>query len=428
VTIQAGSTLGGGTTINWTNSLRTHDWVREEWAQSGLEGLDGPEFDRHLDAVMGRLGCNDGCSDFNGNHQRLQEACEKLGYELRPTVRNADPATYDPELAGYMGYGDVSGSKQSTAKTFLADAHERGADLVVHCRVDRILVEGGRAVGVEGTYAAPDGTVARVVVRAPTVVVACGSIESPALLLRSGIGGPAVGHNLRLHPTSAIIGRYAEPQDIWWGPPQAAISHQFADLEDGYGFLIECPHHTTGIAAAASPWESGREHKDGMLHWSRSATFINLTRDRGSGRVVTDADGNAVPAYPITDELDIRNLRRGLEELIRLHEAAGAEQILALKRRDATWERGEDLDAFIGKVTAIPVAPRELAVFSAHQMGTCRMGTDPRTSVAGPWGELHDVEGVWIGDASAFPSPSGVNPMISIMALAHRTAEAIAAA
>ena len=429
VTIQAGSTVGGGTTINWTNSLRTHDWVREQWAREfGLEGVDGPEFDRHLDAVMGRLGVNDRCSDVNGNHLRLQEGCDKLGYELHRTSRNADPASYDPELAGYMGFGDVSGSKQSTAKTFLADADERGADLVVHCRVDRILVEDGRAAGVEGTYAAPDGTVARVLVRAPTVVVACGSIESPALLVRSGIGGPAVGHNLRLHPTSAVSGRYAEPQDVWWGPPQAAISHQFADLEDGYGFLIECPHHTTGIAAAASPWESGREHKEGMLQWSRTATFINLTRDRGAGQVATDAVGNAVAAYPITDELDIRNLRRGLAEMIRLHEAAGAEQILAFVRKEGVWERGEDLEAFIAGITEVPFAPRELAVFSAHQMGTCRMGTDPQTSVAGPFGELHDTKGVWIGDASAFPTPSGVNPMISIMALAHRTAEAIAAA
>jgi acyl-CoA reductase-like NAD-dependent aldehyde dehydrogenase/choline dehydrogenase-like flavoprotein len=428
VTIQAGSTLGGGTTINWTNSLRTHPWVREEWAREfGLEGLDGAEFDRHLDAVMERLGVNDRCSDLNGTHTRLKEACEKLGYDFRLTHRNADPEAYDPELAGYMGFGDVTGSKRSTAKTFLADAHERGADLVVHCRAERILVEGGRAAGVEGTYQGPDGATARVVVRAPQVVVACGSIESPALLFRSGIGGPAVGRHLRLHPTSAVTGQYSEPQDAWWGPPQAALSHQFADIEDGFGFLIECPHHTVGISAAATPWESGRDHKEKMLDWSRTAAFINLTRDRGEGRVDVDAAGNAVPGYLLTDELDVRNLRRGLAEMIRLHEAAGARRIIALCRKDPVWERGEDLDAFISRVTGSSLAPHEHGIFSAHQMGSCRMGTDPRTSVAGPWGELHDVKGVWIGDASAFPTSSGVNPMITIMALAHRTAEAIAA-
>jgi acyl-CoA reductase-like NAD-dependent aldehyde dehydrogenase/choline dehydrogenase-like flavoprotein len=427
VSIQAGSNLGGGTTINWTNSLRTHPWVREEWAREfGLEGLDGAEFDRHLDAVMQRLGATDGCSDLNGTHERLKQGCEALGYDFRQTFRNTDSATYDPEAAGYMGFGDVSGSKRSTAKTYLLDAQEGGAELVAHCRAERIIVEGGRAAGVEATYAGPDGRTAQVVVRAPRVVVACGSIESPALLLRSRIGGPAVGDYLRLHPTGAVSGQYEDDQRVWWGPPQAAISHEFADLEDGYGFLIECPHHTTGLAAAATPWESGRQHKEFMLEWGRTASFINLTRDRGHGRVTVDEAGQAVAQYLLTDELDVANFRRGLAEMIRLHDAAGARRIGALARKATYWDRGEDLEAFVGAVVRGSLAPREHGIFSAHQMGTCRMGVDRETSVAGPWGELHDTPGVWIGDASAFPTSSGTNPMITIMALAHRTAEAIA--
>jgi choline dehydrogenase-like flavoprotein len=176
------------------------------------------------------------------------------------------------------------------------------------------------------------------------------------------------------------------------------------------------------------PWRSGRDHKELMLEFPRGATFINLTRDRGEGRVAIDAAGNAVPQYPLDDELDVRHMRRGLAELIRMHEAAGAERIIALARKDPIWKRGEDLEAFIERISGGSLAPHEQAIFSAHQMGSCRMGSDPATSVAGPWGELHDVKGVWIGDASAFPTSSGVNPMITIMALAHRTAEAIAAA
>ncbi|HEX2435071.1 MAG TPA: aldehyde dehydrogenase family protein [Solirubrobacterales bacterium] len=429
ITIQAGSTLGGGTVINWTNSLRTHAWVREQWAREhGLEGVDGAEFDRHLDAVLERVCATDECSDRNGNHERLADGCEALGYELGPTVRNTDRDSYDPGTAGFIGFGDASGSKRSTAKTYLADAQQRGADLMAHCRAQRILVEDGRAAGVEAAYADPEGRTAQVTVRAPHVVVACGSIESPSLLLRSGIGGPAVGDYLRLHPTTAVSGHYEDDQRPWWGPPQAAISHQFADLEDGYGFLLECPHHTTGLAAAAGAWESGAKHKEFMLEWSRTASFINLTRDRGHGRVGIDETGNAVVEYPLADELDVRNFRRGLDEMVRLHEAAGARRIVALARRPTYWERGRDVDAFADEVGRLSLAPREHAIFSAHQMGSCRMGVDPETSVAGPWGELHDVKGVWIGDASAFPTASGVNPMITIMALAHRTAKAIAAA
>jgi len=427
VSIQAGSTLGGGTVINWTNSLRTHHWVREQWAREhGLEGLDGPEYDRHLDAVMGRLGATDECSDLNGVHERLKQGCEALGYDLRATFRNTDPASFDFDLAGYMGYGDVSGSKRSTAKTYLVDAQGSGAEIVAQCRAERIVVEDGRAAGVEATYADADGHVAKVFVRAPQVVVACGSIESPALLARSGIGGPAVGEYLRLHPTTAVSGQYADDVDPWLGPPQAAISHEFAELEDGYGFLIECPHHTTGLAGAATPWESGRAHKENMLEWRRTASFINLTRDRGHGRVMVDDAGAAVPQYLLTDELDQRSFRRGLAEMVRLHEAAGAQRIVTLSRRPTIWDRGDDLEAFIAEAAAGSLAPHEHGIFSAHQMGSCRMGTDPATSVAGPWGELHDTGGVWVGDASAFPTSSGTNPMITIMALAHRTAEAMA--
>jgi acyl-CoA reductase-like NAD-dependent aldehyde dehydrogenase/choline dehydrogenase-like flavoprotein len=434
ITIQAGATLGGGTVVNWTNSLRTHPWVREEWAREfGLDGLDGADFDRHLDAVLERIGANDECSDLNGPHERLRDACGKLGHDFRLIVRNSDRSCYDPAVAGYMGFGDQSGSKLSTQKTYLADAAARDAEIVANCRASRIITDGGRAAGVEGLWIDPAGPAANgtpmpVTVRAPLVVVAGGSIESPALLLRSGIGGPAVGSYLRLHPTSAVTGVYADEQRWWWGPPQAAMSHQFANLEEGYGFLIESAQSTTGLFAAATKWESGRDHKEHMLDWSRCAPFINLTRDRGHGRVAIDAAGNPVVTYPLSDELDIRNFRRGLEELIRLHEAAGADRIVSIGRTAPTWERGDDLETFIEAVTTHSLAPREFGIFTAHQMGSCRMGSDPQTSVANPHGELHDTKGVWIGDASAFPTASGVNPMVTIMALAHRTAQAIASA
>ncbi|MGI8726642.1 MAG: aldehyde dehydrogenase family protein [Solirubrobacterales bacterium] len=428
--IQAGSSLGGGTVLNWTNCIRTHQWVREEWAtEHGLEGLDDSDYDGHLDAILERVSATDECSDLNGPHQRLKEACEARGHDFRLCVRNTDPETYDPLTAGYMGFGDQSGSKRSTQKTYLQDASDHGARFLTHCRIERVLCEGGRASGVEGVWVGPDGRQAiPVTVRAPTVVVAGGAIETPALLLRSGIGGPAVGNYLRLHPTSALFGTYPEPQEAWWGPPQAALSHEFADLDDGYGYLLECAHHTTGLTAGAIPWHSGADHKARMRKLPHYAAFINLTRDRGHGRVVCDERGRAVAEYPITDELDLAHLRDGLEEIARMHEAAGATEIVALGRKTPVWRRGDDLEGFVEAVRNHSLAPREMAIFSAHQMGTARMGTDPESSVAGPFGELHDVGGVWIGDASAFPTASGTNPMATIMALARRTAHAITAA
>jgi hypothetical protein len=258
-------------------------------------------------------------------------------------------------------------------------------------------------------------------------VVACGSIESPALLLRSGIGGPAVGMNLRLHPTSAVFGLYDEPQDPWWGPPQAGLSHEFEDLAEGYGFLVECPQHTTGLTAAATPWRSGADHKLQLSRFANGASFLNLTRDRGSGRVSTDGLGRPLVHYPLTDELDIAHLRRGFAELARMHEAAGALEMQILSRHVPVWRRGQDLEAWIDQAQAVSLEPRRVGLFSAHQMGSCRMGSDPANSVADPRGELHDTPGVWIGDASAFPTASGTNPMFTVMSLARRTAHAIAA-
>jgi choline dehydrogenase-like flavoprotein len=183
-----------------------------------------------------------------------------------------------------------------------------------------------------------------------------------------------------------------------------------------------------GISGAATPWHSGRQHKEDLAAFRTTSGLIFLIRDRGHGRVDVDAAGNAVPSYLLADELDIDNFHAGLAAVAKLHEAAGAERIVAISRKGLEWRRGEDFGAFLGALGQTSLAPFEHGVFSAHQMGSCRMGNDPATSVANPWGELHDTPGVWIGDASAFPTASGTNPMVTIMALARRTAHAIAAA
>src|SRR3954452_15297471 len=130
----------------------------------------------------------------------------------RPLSRNAAPGNYAPERAGYMGFGDVTGAKLGTLKTYLQDAADAGAPFVVNCRVEPVLVEHGPAAGVEGTYLDAEGRVARVIVRAPQVVVAAGALDTPALLLRSGIGGPAAGGHLRPHPAPAGVGVFDQQQ------------------------------------------------------------------------------------------------------------------------------------------------------------------------------------------------------------------------
>jgi choline dehydrogenase-like flavoprotein len=427
VSLYAGAGYGGGTTINWTNCLRTKPWVREQWAREhGLDGLDGPEFDRHLDAVWERLSVTDQCSDLNGTQTLMKQGAERLGWSFKTITRNIDAARYSADSAGFIGFGDRTGAKQSTARTYLADAREHGAEVIARCFAQRVLVEGGRAAGVDALYADLEtGHTARVTVRAPRVVVACGALESPALLLRSGIGGEAVGQNLRLHPCTAVGGQYETETRAWWGAPQAALVDEFANVEDGYGFLIESTQYATGTAAAATPFVSGPDHKQAMSELPFGATFIGLVRDHGAGRVTIDEAGQAVPWYSLTDPQDVRTTHRALEAQVRLHVAAGARRIAALAAGMPEWRVGDDVDRYIERLQRVPLRAGGFRLFAAHQMGTCRMGSDPETSVANPYGELHDTPGVWIGDASAFPTPSGTNPMITIMALAHRTGEAI---
>jgi choline dehydrogenase-like flavoprotein len=430
VSVWAGAGWGGGTAINWTNCLRTKPWVREQWAREfGLEGLDTPEFDRHLDAVWERLSVTDRCSELNGPHSLMRKGAERLGWSFKTITRNIDESRYSADRDGLIGFGDRTGAKQSTARTFLADARERGAELIARCFAQRVLVESGRAAGVEALYADPEsGRSARVTVRAPRVVVACGALESPALLLRSGIGGPVVGQNLRLHPCTAVGGQYDFETRAWWGSPQASLVDEFANAGDGYGFLIEGAQYATGTIAAATPFTSGADHKQAMAELPTGASFIGLIRDKGAGRVTIDEAGQAVPWYSLTEPRDVETTHRALEAQVRLHVAAGARQITALAAGVPTWRVGDDVERYVERLKRIRLGAGGFRLFAAHQMGTCRMGSDPQTSVANPYGELHDTPGVWIGDASAFPTSSGTNPMITIMALAHRTGQAILAA
>ena len=408
------------------NCVRTPDRVLAEWAAHGVTGIDAPAFiQEHMEVVLDRLGANTEMTAQNGTHQRMMAACDELGYEHRPIVRNASRDD-EPMNCGYCSFGCQQGCKQSAMKTWLQDASDAGAQALPGCHADRVLHEDGRATGVAATVTHADGTTTAVTVEAPTVVVACGSVESPALLLRSGIGGPAVGKHLRLHPAYLVMGIYDDPVDGWDGQIQSALSDHFIDIEEECGFLIEATSVQPGLLGASMPWASGAAHKELMTTLRWQAPFITVARDHGSGEVVLDEHGRAVVRWGLEDDVDERLARRANVELARLQHAAGAERIFTLHADPLMWSRGEDFDAYLQAVETASYEPNDVACFTAHQMGSCRMGSDPATSVADGHGQLHDVSGVWIGDASAFPTAPGVNPMITIMSLAHRTAEAIA--
>lgn len=425
VLILAGGALGGGTEINWMNCVRTPPLVRQDWArQYGLQGLDTQEFERYIDEVEKRLQANQQTAYWNSQNLRMREGCQKLGYLSKQTFVNWDPKIFQPLMAGYTGFGDQTGGKQTARRTFLLDAYQNGAQIIVHCRADRVLVEQGRASGVEATYADPQGRRTKLTVRAPQVVAACGSLETPALLLRSGIGGPNVGKYFRVQPGGAVYGVYKEKQKGWWGSPMTTNCEQFTNTGDGFGFYMEIPAFGPGFVASVIPWVNGRQHKEMMTKVPYISTFIWFLRDKGYGQITIDEAGNSVPLYQLSDETDQKNFRHAAAEAIRIHEAAGAQEIMvSLAHQQLIWKRGQNLESYIQTVQKQPIINGAQPMISAHQLCSCRMGSDPATSVADTNGELRDVKGVWIGDGSACPTALGANPMITIMALAERTAD-----
>jgi choline dehydrogenase-like flavoprotein len=430
IAIFAGSTLGGGTVVNYMNCLRTPERIRREWAGHGLAGLDEPAYDAHIDTVMERINATDAATTQNRQHRKMIKAFDELGMAHRAIVRNVDPSCEDPRTCGYCLAGCQKGCKQSTMKTYLQDASDAGASVVVGCHADRILVgEDGRAQGVAATVTNADGTSTALTVEAPTVVVACGAVESPALLLRSRIGGPAVGKHLRLHPAAIVNGIYDELIEPWIGQIQSEVSDHFAGCDGDHGFLIESVGAMPAINATGIPWRTGEEHKREFVRMFRhQAPFLSVARDHGEGEVVLDPHGQPVVRWSLTDEVDRRLMVKAHVELARLQFAAGAPEIRTLHAEELSWRRDsdEEFEAFIERIEQAAYGPADVPLFTAHQMGSCRMGADPAASVADGDGQLHDVQGVWIGDASAFPTAPGVNPMVSIMSLAHRTAERIA--
>lgn len=258
------------------------------------------------------------------------------------------------------------------------------------------------------------------------MALAGGSLHSPAVLLRSGIATGTAGRTLLLHPVAAVAGIYDEPVNAWAGVPQSVMSDAFATIDGAQGFRIEASPAHPGLIASALPWASPAQHLATMEEVAHIAPFLVLVNDRTPGRVSLFRDGTVRIRYRVGAP-ERALLRRGMVELARIHRAAGARRMLTLHTPLLELEAGGSFDAFTAEIERRAIAPNRILLFSAHQMASCRIGRDPRTSVADGDGQVWGTRGLYVADASAFPSASGVNPMLTTMALARRTALRMAA-
>ena len=263
-------------------------------------------------------------------------------------------------------------------------------------------------------------------------MVAAGGVQSPALLLRSGLTLPHLGCNLYLHPTTAVAGVYPEPIEPWTGPPQTIVSSQFARLNGNFGVRLETAPVHPGLLALAVPWRGAAAHRRRMQRCASAEHLHRVDVARPAQRAAEFAsgrDGTTVIDYtPGASERAL--VARGAAEAVRVHLAAGAEEVFTLHTRGLSLRGGAavsatEIDAFCARVLAEPVARNRSMLFSAHQMGTCRMGDDAQSAVCDERGAVFGVRGLYVADASAFPASSGVNPMITVMALAKCVAQGI---
>ncbi len=421
--VLAGATLGGGTVINYTTSFPTPNRVREEWDRvAGFsEVFTGEGYADSLDAVASRLEVNSDHGQPSPRAQILEKGLRDLGWQVGEMPRNAVGCT--GEACGYCTMGCRLGAKRSTLATYLQDASQAGARVITNAHARVVLTDGGRASGVLADVGGFELTV-----RARAVVLAAGALNTPAILLRSGLGGRAAGRYLRMHPVTAVWGRFSERVDPWTGILQTRYSDEFEDLDgSGYGFKFEtAPVHPL-FPAAFMGWESGDSFKRDILGLGHTSVAGILLRDRDHGRVVIRKDGSPVFRYSLS-RYDLAHVREGVARGGELLASAGAEEVISSTVTPVRWRPGSgtSVEDFVARVDAVGYGSNQTGYFTFHQMGTARMGRFPADSVVGADNEVHDTSGLFVMDGSCFPTASGVNPMISIAAIAHRGSSILA--
>lgn len=421
ITILAGRALGGGTVVNWSASLRLDERVAHHWDHvSGLAGLSA-SLEPHYDAVARRLGLETAAD--NANNGALRRGCERLGWSVAAIPRNASGCGAG---CGYCTYGCAYANKRDVARTWLRDAADADVAIVPQATATRVVIADGahaRVLGVD--WVGSDG-VARFV-RAPKVVVAGGALRTPKILARSGVRARALGRHLHLHPTSPVFGVFDRPIEPWLGPPMTSVCREKVHLDRGgrgsFGAVLEVGPAHPGLASVAIPWTDAEAHERDVEALGRTVVVVAITRDRDSGQVTSDD----VPRvrYQVSRH-DGRHMLEGVAAGARALLAAGAREVytahlpsIRLSRAQAS-ERA--IDAFRDDVLRAGHASGRVSVFSAHQMGSARMSAKVDEGVVDERGVVHGVRGLLVCDASVFPAASGVNPMLTIMAMAHRIA------
>jgi long-chain-alcohol oxidase len=418
VGLLAGSCVGGTTTINYTTSFRTPDEVRDEWG----DPFTSTEYAASVDAVCERLGVNSNEGRPSKRDEVMARGLERLGWHVAEMPRNVRGCEQGV-ICGRCGFGCPIGAKQSTLATWLVDAQRAGARIAAGTRAQRIRVDAGAATGVDATSNGHDVRVAT-----HAVVLAAGALHTPVLLRMSGLSNANIGRHLHFHPTTAVSGVFDEEIRPWEGTMQALYSDQHRDLDGrGYGLKYETAAVHPGVLVAFAPWESAREHAKLISDLPWISGIGLLLRDRSEGDVRVTRRGEPRVHYRLGAD-DLRHVRVGLDGGSQILEAAGARRIFSSHARLCSYEPGPGArHRFLEETDRAGFGPGRCAFYAFHLMGSARIGPTPSAGATRPDGEMWEVRNLYVMDGSSFPSASGVNPMITIEAMAHMNATQLAA-
>jgi choline dehydrogenase-like flavoprotein len=456
IAVVAGKAWGGGGTVNWSASLQTQGYVRKEWSDNGLPFFTSSEFQKSLDRVCNRMGVSADHINHNKTNRVLMEGAQKLGYSCKAVPQNTAGKEH---YCGYCTYGCGACEKQGPMVSFLPDAERAGALFIEGFSCDRLLFENRNGkktvIGAQGTWTSRDAnlgisdkhttTTRQVIVHARRVIVSAGTLQSPLLLLRSGLTNPHIGRNLHLHPVSFVAARFPPTERInpWEGGILTTVIDSFQDQDGlGHGVKLEANTMLPSFFLPLLPWTSALDFKLRAAQLKNMVGFISLARERDTGRVYPDAvDGKCRIAYT-PSAYDRKHILTGMEALAKVCYVSGATEILTTTAGIPTFTRtpaplddpslpdpginDPAFQAWLALLRKKGLPSPDATFASAHQMGTCRMAASERNGVVAPDGHVWGTEGLYVADASVFPSASGVNPMVTNMAISDWVSRGIA--
>jgi choline dehydrogenase-like flavoprotein len=416
IPLPLGKGVGGSTLINSGTCFRTPDRVLQSWeSEWGIEGIDAesmrPFFERverimHVQPVPEEL--------LGPNARVFRRGVDELGLHGAPIPRNIDGC----RGCGVCAFGCPSDAKQSTHISYLPRAQRHGATIYARCRAERIVVDDGKARGVVASLLDPETGEPRatLTVRAKIVVVAAGAVHTPALLQANSLANRSgeLGKNLRIHPAAGIGAWMAEEVYGWRGTLQP---YYVDDWHASHDIMIEVTSSVPGIGAGTMPG-TGLFTKEILARYKHLASAGLFVSDTSTGRVRRIGKGEPVVTYKL-NKLDTHKLVRGIVHAAEIFFAAGAQQVFTGLPGKGFVQSTKELE----DVKEEAVKPGALRLTAFHPVGTARMGADPSKTVVGPYGECHDVANLFVTDASVMPGCPTVNPQISIMGFATRTAD-----